>query len=134
MRSIHLCEVGKGRRVGNAVARRNEPIQPMTLGNMRRNGVRGLFVTCTACGRSAAACRLPKPHNHEERRTFVAPVAIRDGCYRGHHEWRTFVAPVAIRDGRDSSRGFDMVRSVIVVIAAPKAIRPDGSRAALTGC
>jgi len=114
VRSIHLCEVGKGRRVGNAVARRKEPIQPMTLGNMRRNGVRGLFVTCTACGRSAAACRLPKPHNHEERRTFVAPVAI--------------------RDGRDSSRGFDMVRSVIVVIAAPKAIRPGGSRAALTGC
>jgi len=39
--------------VGNAVARRNEPIQPMTLGNMRRNGVRGLFVTCTACGRTS---------------------------------------------------------------------------------
>jgi hypothetical protein len=25
---------------------RDEPICPMTLGNMRQNGVRGLFVTC----------------------------------------------------------------------------------------
>ncbi len=29
---------------------RDEPIQPMTLGNMRRNGVRGLDVTCLLCG------------------------------------------------------------------------------------
>jgi predicted RNA-binding Zn-ribbon protein involved in translation (DUF1610 family) len=29
---------------------RDEPIQPMTLGNMRQNGVRGLFVTCPNCG------------------------------------------------------------------------------------
>jgi len=28
--------------------RRDEPIQVMTLGNMRRNGVRGLYVTCSA--------------------------------------------------------------------------------------
>ena len=28
----------------------DEPIRPMTLGNMRQNGVRGLFVTCSACG------------------------------------------------------------------------------------
>jgi hypothetical protein len=27
-----------------------EPIQPMTLGNMRWNGVRGLDVTCQHCG------------------------------------------------------------------------------------
>jgi len=26
------------------------PIRPMTLGSMRQNGVRGLFVTCSACG------------------------------------------------------------------------------------
>jgi hypothetical protein len=32
------------------MTRRDEPIQPMTLGNMRRNGVRGLFVTCLHCG------------------------------------------------------------------------------------
>jgi hypothetical protein len=29
---------------------RNEPIEPMTPGNMRQNGVRGLDVTCSACG------------------------------------------------------------------------------------
>jgi hypothetical protein len=28
----------------------NEPIRPMTLGNMRQNGVRGLDVTCQHCG------------------------------------------------------------------------------------
>ena len=28
----------------------DEPIRPMTLGNMRQNGVRGLDVTCGACG------------------------------------------------------------------------------------
>jgi hypothetical protein len=33
--------------------RSDEPIRPMTLGNMRRNGVRGLFVTRTACGRTS---------------------------------------------------------------------------------
>jgi hypothetical protein len=30
--------------------RRDEPIQPMTVGNMRQNGLRGLFVTCRHCG------------------------------------------------------------------------------------
>jgi hypothetical protein len=30
--------------------RSDEPIQPMTLGNMRQNGVRGLDVTCLHCG------------------------------------------------------------------------------------
>ncbi len=32
------------------MTRHDEPIRPMTLGNMRRNGVRGMFVTCSACG------------------------------------------------------------------------------------
>ncbi len=32
------------------MTRRDEPIRPMTLGNMRRNGVRGLDVTCLHCG------------------------------------------------------------------------------------
>jgi hypothetical protein len=32
------------------MARDDEPIRPMTLGNMRENCVRGLFVTCSACG------------------------------------------------------------------------------------
>jgi hypothetical protein len=31
--------------------RSDEPIEPMTLGNMRSLGVRGLFVTCQHCGR-----------------------------------------------------------------------------------
>jgi hypothetical protein len=34
--------------------RRDDPIQPMTLGNMRQNGVRGLFVTCGHCGYETA--------------------------------------------------------------------------------
>ena len=29
--------------------RHKELIEPMNLGNMRQNGVRGLFVTCGAC-------------------------------------------------------------------------------------
>ncbi len=32
------------------MAKNDPPIRPMTLGNMRQNGVRGLFVTCSACG------------------------------------------------------------------------------------
>jgi hypothetical protein len=32
------------------MARDDESIRPMTLGNMRQNGVRGLFVTCLRCG------------------------------------------------------------------------------------
>jgi hypothetical protein len=34
--------------------RSEEPIQPMTLGNMRQNGVRGLYVTCRSCGYETA--------------------------------------------------------------------------------
>jgi hypothetical protein len=32
-----------------APKRLNEPIEPMTLGNMRENGVRSLFVSCWQC-------------------------------------------------------------------------------------
>ena len=32
------------------MTRRDEPIQPITLGNMRQNCVRGLDVTCLHCG------------------------------------------------------------------------------------
>jgi hypothetical protein len=32
------------------MTRRDEPIRPMTLGNICQNGVRGLFVTCLHCG------------------------------------------------------------------------------------
>ena len=35
------------------MTRSDEPIRPMSLGNMRRNGVRGLFVTCSARGSHA---------------------------------------------------------------------------------
>ena len=33
---------------------RDEPIQPMTLGNMRQNGIRVLFVSCQALCRRLA--------------------------------------------------------------------------------
>src|SRR5258706_16163230 len=36
------------------MARPDELIHPMTLGTMRRQGVRGLFVTCQHCGRETA--------------------------------------------------------------------------------
>jgi hypothetical protein len=36
------------------MTRPNEPIKPMTLGNMRQNGVRGLDVTCLHCGHQTA--------------------------------------------------------------------------------
>jgi len=32
------------------MTRRDEPIEPMTLGNMGQNGIRVLFVTCQAYG------------------------------------------------------------------------------------
>jgi hypothetical protein len=32
------------------MARDDAPISPMTLGNVRQNGVRGLCITCRACG------------------------------------------------------------------------------------
>jgi hypothetical protein len=32
------------------MTRPDEPITPMTLGNMRHHGVRGLFATCRHCG------------------------------------------------------------------------------------
>jgi hypothetical protein len=34
------------------------PIRPMTVGNMRRNGVRGLYVTRQHCGRVSAIVSL----------------------------------------------------------------------------
>jgi hypothetical protein len=36
------------------MARDEEPIRPMTLGCMRRQGVRGLFATCQHCGHKRA--------------------------------------------------------------------------------
>jgi hypothetical protein len=33
------------------MSRFNEPIDPMTLGNMRANGVRSLDVSCSLCHR-----------------------------------------------------------------------------------
>ena len=36
------------------MAKDEEPIRPMTLGNMRRHGVRGLFATCGHCGHERA--------------------------------------------------------------------------------
>ena len=36
------------------MTRDDEPIRPMTLGSMRRHGVRGLFVICQHCGHERA--------------------------------------------------------------------------------
>jgi hypothetical protein len=36
--------------LAHGMAKDDEPIRPMILGNMRQNGVRGLFVTCSSCG------------------------------------------------------------------------------------
>jgi len=44
------CDVGSGAGKGADMTPRDEPIRPMTLGNMYQNGVRGLYVTCSACG------------------------------------------------------------------------------------
>jgi hypothetical protein len=66
------------------VEARDEPIRPMALGNMRQNGVRGLFVTCQHCGYSPDAGsrslpssrlgsgRLPSMRNH----TTWVPVVL----------------------------------------------------------
>ena len=38
------------RNLGSTMPCFDEPIVPMTLGNMRSRGVRWLFVTCRTCG------------------------------------------------------------------------------------
>jgi hypothetical protein len=42
-------------------SRFNEPIQPMTLGNMRTNGVRSLAVGCHLCHHEAVISGAPWP-------------------------------------------------------------------------
>jgi hypothetical protein len=44
-----------------ATYRFNEPIEPMTLGNMRANGVRSLAVTCPKCHHEAVISAEPWP-------------------------------------------------------------------------
>ena len=39
----------------------NEPIEPMTLGNMRANGVRSLAVSCHLCHHEAIISAAPWP-------------------------------------------------------------------------
>jgi hypothetical protein len=39
------------RNLGSTMPRFDEPVYPMTLGNMRSLGVRRLFATCRYCGR-----------------------------------------------------------------------------------
>jgi hypothetical protein len=43
--------------VSMATSRFDYPIEPMTLGNMRENGVRSLAVVCTKCGTIGADVR-----------------------------------------------------------------------------
>ena len=40
-----------------------EPIEPMTLGNMRANGVRSLAVSCWTCHHQAVLSAVPQPDN-----------------------------------------------------------------------
>jgi hypothetical protein len=44
-----------------AARRMNEPIEPMTLGNMRANGVRSLDVSCWQCHHRAIMSAEPWP-------------------------------------------------------------------------
>jgi hypothetical protein len=44
-----------------APSRFNEPIQPMTLGNMRANGVYALAVSCHLCRHEAVISAAPWP-------------------------------------------------------------------------
>jgi hypothetical protein len=44
-----------------AARRLNEPIEPMTLGNMRANGVRSLDVSCWQCHHRAIMSAVPCP-------------------------------------------------------------------------
>jgi len=41
----------------------NEPIEPMTLGNMRENGVRSLAVSCLLCRHESVLSAEPWPDN-----------------------------------------------------------------------
>jgi hypothetical protein len=41
--------------------KRNYPIEPMTLGNMRENGVRSLVVSCSLCHHEAVINAAPWP-------------------------------------------------------------------------
>jgi hypothetical protein len=53
---------GRRRKPGRmAPSRFNEPIQPMTLGNMRANGVHSLAVSCHLCHHEAVISAAPWP-------------------------------------------------------------------------
>ena len=67
----------------------DEPIQPMTLGNMRQNGIRVLFVTCQALSTTGLTTSLCRPSarvcgargvDHDDRRhgrwAVYAPLRI----------------------------------------------------------
>jgi hypothetical protein len=51
------------------MARFDIPVEPMTLGNMRENGVRSLAVSCTLCHHEAIVSVAPWP-DHVPVQTF----------------------------------------------------------------
>jgi hypothetical protein len=70
------------------VTRRDEPIKPMTLGNMRQNGVRGLFVTWSACGYHAEVNVDARPDD-----VPVTSFGPRMRCTKGGHLTHSQAAP-----------------------------------------
>jgi hypothetical protein len=57
------------------VARFDEPTEPMTLGNMRANGVRSLDVSCWQCHHRVIMSAEPWPDD------VPVPFRVADGLY-----------------------------------------------------
>jgi hypothetical protein len=70
------------------MARINEPIEPMTLGNMRANGVRSLDVCCWVCHHRAIMSADPWSDNVPVP-TFGGRIARSEGGWTGHSSTET---------------------------------------------
>jgi hypothetical protein len=64
----------------------NEPIEPMTLGNMRANGVRSLSVSCMLCHHEAVVDAAPW-HDRVPVPTF-GPRMVGTRCGLTGAQWR----------------------------------------------
>jgi hypothetical protein len=69
-----------------AKPRSNDPIEPMTLGNMRENGVRSLDVSCWQCHHRAILSADPWP-DHVPVPTF-GPRMLRTRCADARPNWQ----------------------------------------------